>query len=317
MGSRVLLGLGEGAAYPVALHAAYKWFANERRAVPTGLIAIGAAVGTGVAAPAVSYVIIRWSWHTAFGMLGTVGLAWCVVWLIVGRDGPLGTTVTSAAARNRGNVPYRTLLASRTVIGIQMIGFCAYWLLTLAVVWLPAYLGEGLGYGQAAIGWIVTLPALCQIVLVPAVCMVSQRLKRRGVSSRAARGGVTSACVVTAGLLTMLFPVMPTMVLPIACMAIALSVGNVIFVLGPVMVAEVTPVGQRGAMLGMTNALITLAGPLAPIAMGALVDLGADPVAGFRTGFIVAGAVMACGGLAGFLLMNPEADRRRPGAKAA
>ncbi len=100
-------------------------------------------------------------------------------------------------------------------------------------------------------------------------------------------------------------------------MAVALSVGNVIFVLGPVMVAEVTPVGQRGALLGVSNALMTLAGPLAPVAMGMLVDVGAKPAAGFGTGFIIAGAVMACGGLAGLLLMNPEADRRSQHAEAA
>ena len=71
--SRILLGVGEGAAYPVALHAAYKWFANERRAVPTSLIALGGAIGAAVAAPAVSYVIIYWSRHAAFGVLGRGG----------------------------------------------------------------------------------------------------------------------------------------------------------------------------------------------------------------------------------------------------
>lgn len=63
--------------------------------------------------------------------------------------------------------------------------------------------------------------------------------------------------------------------------------------------------------------MITLAGPLAPIAMGVLVDVGAKPVAGFRTGFIAVGAVMACAGLAALLLMNPEADLRSPRTEAA
>jgi nitrate/nitrite transporter NarK len=43
--SRVVLGFSEGPAYPVALHAAYKWFPPEHRAVPTSVIAIGALAG--------------------------------------------------------------------------------------------------------------------------------------------------------------------------------------------------------------------------------------------------------------------------------
>ena len=77
--NRVVLGLGEGPAYPVALHAAYKWFPDDRRPLPTSLIAIGAAVGTGIVAPAIVYVILTYSWHAAFGLLGGVGFsgAWC------------------------------------------------------------------------------------------------------------------------------------------------------------------------------------------------------------------------------------------------
>src|SRR5215469_5455913 len=62
---RVALGAGEGPAYPVALHAAYKWFPNERRAVPTSVIAQGASIGVMLALPALNWVIVRYSWHWA------------------------------------------------------------------------------------------------------------------------------------------------------------------------------------------------------------------------------------------------------------
>src|SRR6516164_8893824 len=39
---RVALGAGEGPAYPVALHSAYKWFPNELRTLPTAIVAQGA-----------------------------------------------------------------------------------------------------------------------------------------------------------------------------------------------------------------------------------------------------------------------------------
>ncbi len=92
-------------------------------------------------------------------------------------------------------------------------------------------------------------------------------------------------------------------------MALAFLIGDVIFILGHVMVAEITPARQRAAMLGVTNGLITLAGPLAPVVMGVLVDVGANPLKGFETGFIAAGCLVVAGCLAGLLLLNPEADR--------
>jgi len=65
---RVVLGAGEGPAYPVALHAAYKWFPNELRTLPTSVIAQGAGVGVVLAIPVMDYVIEEYSWHWAFGL---------------------------------------------------------------------------------------------------------------------------------------------------------------------------------------------------------------------------------------------------------
>jgi MFS family permease len=86
---RVALGAGEGPAFPVALHSAYKWFPDELRTLPTALIAQGAGVGIMVALPLLNWVIVRYSWPWAFGVMGITGLAWTAAWLVLGREGPL------------------------------------------------------------------------------------------------------------------------------------------------------------------------------------------------------------------------------------
>ena len=78
---RVALGAGEGPAYPVALHSTYKWFPNELRTLPTAIIAQGAGIGIMVALPLLNWVIVNYSWHWAFGVLGIAGLAWSAAWL--------------------------------------------------------------------------------------------------------------------------------------------------------------------------------------------------------------------------------------------
>jgi MFS family permease len=310
MANRIVLGAGEGPAYPVALHATYKWFPNDRRPIPTSVIALGGAVGTGIAAPAITYIIFNYSWHSAFGVLGVLGLAWVFAWILIGQEGPL-TATSGLIAGQSERLPYLRLLTCRTVIGNFILGFFAYWLLTLAVVWLPSYLNKGAGYSTTAVGWIVTLPALCQILLVPGICAFSQKLKDGGMSSRLSRGLVGASAVLTAGLLTFLLPLASGNILPVVCTTIGFALGSVIFTLGHVMVAEVTPPAQRGAMLGINNAVATTAGIFAPYVMGMVVDVGVNATQGFRSGFMIAGAMVMVGAIIGFLLINPEADLAR------
>src|SRR5205814_8780150 len=77
MACRIALGAGEGPAYPVALHSTYKWFPNELRTLPTAIVAEGAGIGIMIALPLMlNWVIVRYSWHWAFGVLGIAGLLW-------------------------------------------------------------------------------------------------------------------------------------------------------------------------------------------------------------------------------------------------
>jgi len=306
--NRVTLGLGEGPAYPVALHAIFKWFPNERRAVPTSLIAIGALAGSGIAAPVIVFAVETWSWHIAFGLLGAGGLVWCIAWLMMTREGPLALDgLHSGAPMPRPS--YGRLFSCRTVIGVQIVGFCAYWLLTLAVVWLPAFLAQAFGYTPIQASWIMMLMSLGQIVLLPGISHLSDSLKRRTVSSQLACGSIACASTLAAGLIIIVLSQSAGSVPIIACTVFAFSLGNVMFVLGPVLIAEVTPVEQRGAALGVTNAITTLAGPLAPAVTGAVIDVSAHPVDGIRIALMLAGILVILGALAGFVLIDPEADR--------
>jgi len=310
--NRIVLGFGEGPAYPVAAHAAYTWFPSGRRALPTSVIAIGALAGNGLAAPVIVVIIAAWSWQVAFGFLGAIGLIWCAAWLMVAREGPLaadgGTAGTTPEPDARGS--YRRLLRCRTVVGVLIVGFVAYWLLTLAVVWLPAFLGQAFGYSPTQAGWIMMLVSLAQIVLLPAVSALSDGLKRRGVSSRHACGSIACAATLAAGLVTILLSRSEGSLPVIACTVIAFSLGNVIFVLGPVLVAEVAPAGKRGAALGIVNAVTTLAGPLAPTVTGMILDVGVG-MDGVRHALLLAGSFVVLGAIAGFVLIDPEADGSR------
>ena len=55
--SRMLLGMGEGAATPTTLNAAHEWFPDKERAMPTAIITFGAVAGAMTAAPVLTAII--------------------------------------------------------------------------------------------------------------------------------------------------------------------------------------------------------------------------------------------------------------------
>jgi len=145
---------------------------------------------------------------------------------------------------------------------------------------------------------------------------VSQRLKKAGVSSRISRGAFATATVVLGGVTLLFVSSMPTPELKLALVVFGGAIGSTIYVVTPMIVSELTPQPQRAAMLAITTSIVTLAGVLAPLAMGAVVQNAATPMAGYERGYFILGGLLVAGGLIGLLFIRPEADRKRLAARA-
>lgn len=307
--SRVVLGAGEGPAYPVALHATYKWFPNELRTLPTAVIAQGAAIGVVIAVPLLDWVIEKFSWHAAFGVLGVVGLAWVVAWHFLGREGGIVVTVARDSGQAIERVPYRRLLLNGTVLSGFAAGFGAYWGLSLLVGWFTPYLIRGLGYTQKEASWITVLPWAAGPFVVVFAGWFSQYLLARGVGTRIARGVFGGGAVALGGICLILMRYMPGDTLKIAMIIAGIAIPSVIYVVGHAIVSEITPVPQRGAMLAINNAVATSAGLIGPYVMGSVVQAaGLSPADGYGRGFFICGLVALAGGLIGMFFLRPESE---------
>jgi len=86
--SRILLGIGEGPAYPLALHACYSWFTDSKRNLPSSIIFQGVTVGLLISGPILTYIMLNHSWHAAFLTLGIASVVWMVLWFFFGGEGP-------------------------------------------------------------------------------------------------------------------------------------------------------------------------------------------------------------------------------------
>jgi MFS transporter, ACS family, D-galactonate transporter len=308
---RIALGAGEGPAYPVALHATYKWFPNERRTLPTGLIAEGTALGAVIALPVLQWVIEHYTWHWAFGILGFVGLAWILVWILLGKEGTLPVTIEASNGRSFDRVPYTRLIFNGTTISVFIVSFGAYWGVSLLVGWFPPYLIQGLGFSRKMAGWISTIPWACHALTVVGSGWLSQRMLARGITTRVARGIYAGAGVAIGGLAIVLVPFVPSAGIKAALIIIGLSVPAVIFMMGHPIVSEFTPASQRGAMLAIVNAVATSAGLVGPFIMGSMIQNAATKVVGYQNGFLVCGIIALFSGLIGMIFLRPEAERDR------
>jgi MFS transporter, ACS family, D-galactonate transporter len=315
---RIILGAGEGPAAPVATHAIYKWFPDSHRGMPTAIIAQGSALGVIIAVPALNWIIVNYSWHWAFGALGIAGLLWTGLWLIFGREGTLVDPPVRTGAGGGGGerVPYRYLLTCPSIVAACCAGFASYWGLALGLTWFTSYLVGGLGYSQQLGGNLSTLPWIMGMFVVLGGGAISQRLKKAGVSSRLSRGAFASATVILGGCILPFVGSMPTPELKLAMVVVGGAIGSTIYVVVPMIVSELTPQPQRAAMLAITTSVVTLAGVLAPLVMGAMVQNAATPMLGYERGYVVLGGLLIAGGLIGLVFIRPEHDRKRLAARA-
>src|SRR5580693_1752528 len=178
------------------------------------LVAQGAGIGIMVALPLLNWVIVHYSWHWAFGVLGIAGLTWTAAWLALGREGPLTAEAAAAArATTRERAPeriaYGKLLLSPTILACWAANFGAYWGLSQALSWQGAFLIKGLGLAQGSIGLLGALPAGASVAAMIAAGWYSQRLLTRGVSSRVARGILGGGGVALGGVALALMPYVP------------------------------------------------------------------------------------------------------------
>jgi ACS family hexuronate transporter-like MFS transporter len=82
---RGVLGLTEAAGIPAGVKASAEWFPARERSVAIGWFNIGSSIGAVLAPPLVVWALLHGGWQWAFLIVGALGLAWCVLWLLLYR----------------------------------------------------------------------------------------------------------------------------------------------------------------------------------------------------------------------------------------
>src|SRR5205823_4689884 len=146
---RVLLGVGEGATFPVATRAMQSWTAMERRGFAQGVTHAFARFGNAITPPIVAWLVALVTWRGSFVVLGCCSLVWVAVWVWYFRDNPADHTGITLAEidllphrgvrppARRAAVPWARL--TRRMLPVTIVYFCYGWTLWLYLNWLPSF----------------------------------------------------------------------------------------------------------------------------------------------------------------------------------
>jgi ACS family hexuronate transporter-like MFS transporter len=80
--ARIFLGLGESGNFPAAIKATAEWFPTEERAKAVGFFNSGSNASFFIAPILIAAVTLKYGWQAAFITTGSMGLIWCVIWMI-------------------------------------------------------------------------------------------------------------------------------------------------------------------------------------------------------------------------------------------
>ncbi len=289
---RVLLGIGEAIYLPGGTKTVSLLFPPSERGLPCGLFDFGTRSGLVLEGLMVPWMLTHYGWQATFMAVGFFALVWLVPWLWV------------TPAQLRASVPrkvdlsfqafgngFLTLVRNRNLIGICLGFFCFDYYWYLLVTWLPDYLVTVRHLTLMKAGIYASLPYLVFGVSQPIGGWIGDSLVRAGWNETRVRKGL-----VTIGFLTGLL-LIPAARASSANMALAFVIGGCLVGLSTanmlVILQNCAPLDQVGLWTGVYNFVGNVAGILAPLVTGFLIQ----STGSYTPPFVLAAVAIATGQL--------------------
>lgn len=169
--ARLACGLAEAGAYPASARVISRWFPFGHRARANSLVGFGGRVGNALAPwLTVSAIGLLGAWRPVLWIYGAIGIGLAALTHFVFRDEPAQHPLVNDAEREligptppatRHRFPWRALLShpGLWLLSLGGIGLNFGW--ALLITWLPKYLQQVRGLGEADANRYVTIALVC------------------------------------------------------------------------------------------------------------------------------------------------------------
>jgi MFS transporter, ACS family, glucarate transporter len=294
LASRIGLGIGEAACYPVTLALVANWFALRERGKATSYWWIGTMIGPMLTGLIVTGLILASGWRGQFYALGLLALIipLPMVWFLV-RDKPEQHPAVNAAEielvhagaiENNDDAPGRILRGVASVWRNHR-----FWLMVLAIscnaiffwgwsIWLPTYLRTARQFAFSTSGYLTFVIYGFAVATILIIGHVSDRVFRR--APFAGLGWASAAVFLMAAALA------PSATWSVVLMICALCAQQVGISCAEMLMHSVISTADMGKSQGVRALVTQMTGALSPLMIGYILAYSGG-------GFIAPFAVLA------------------------
>lgn len=279
---RVLLGIGEGGAFPAATRAFTYWMPAAERGFAQGITHSFARLGGAVTPPIVLLIVSLYGWRESFIVLGVLSLVWTVFYVWLFRNTPvehkwvspeelkeIGVKATEMRKAATGKTPWNEMIKRMWLV--TFVDFCYGWSLWVFLTWLPSYLKDARGYDIKHLALFTSLPLLAGVVGDTLGGVISDKIYKKTGNLKLARRSLL--VVGLGGALAFILPAIYTQtpltaVILLAASFFFLELTNAVLWTLPIDIAG----KYAGTAGGMMNTGFGVAGMISPAVFGFLIE---------------------------------------------
>ena len=298
-GARLLLGIGEAPQFPAGARVARDWFNPRDRGLATGIFNCASSLGTAVAAPLLTFLMLSFGWRWMFMIMGIAGLVVAAVWYRIYRNpAEVALTADEQAYRSEGDPPgqrqrvtfreWKLLFRFRTTWGMILGYFGCIYLTWIYTAWLPGYLEIERHMSVKGAGLLSFIPFAWGVAGGVSGGWVADRLLRFGLSPVNSRKYPATVALLGTALFTVLAAYTDSNTLAIVFISASLFLLYVTSTCAWALSSVAAPTNCTASIGAMQNFGGYLGGALAPTVTGLIVQATGSFVLALVVGATVA-----------------------------
>jgi sugar phosphate permease len=282
-GARILLGIGEAPQFPTGARVVRDWFNQRDRGLGTGIFNCASSLGTAIAVPLLTYLMLSFGWRTMFVIMGVAGLLVAAAWFALYRNpGEIALTAQENAYRTQGDPPgqrtqvtfreWKLLFRFRTTWGMIFGYFGCIYLTWIYTAWLPGYLEIERHMSVKYTGWAAAVPFACGVVGGVLGGYIADILVRRGVEPLKSRRYPAAIALLGTAICTVAAAYVSSNALAIAFISVSLFLVYVTSTCAWALSSVAVPTQCTASIGAVQNFGGYLGGALAPTVTGLIVQ---------------------------------------------
>lgn len=313
---RFLLGITEGPHFPAMTRSISTWLPPKERARALSLGLVAIPLSSVIGAPITSYLVADFGWRTMFFSISAIGILWGVVWYFLFRDNPkdsafvseeelalINTADKRTAQNTNQKVNWRFILTHPALIANNIAYFAFGYMLFFATLWLPGYFLSQHGMNLKSVGWYLTIPWLAGAVFLKMGGIISDWLYQKTGQSRLARAHLIWISQLLAAIFFVCLSFTTTLKFSLLFLSLGIGFGmmpqSAFFSINIDVAKE-----MAGSAQGITSSCLSVAGIIAPLATGWLVDLTGT----YSTAFLLLAGLTCIAVVTVILFLYPDKE---------